>query len=142
MVWFLTTDEGVASLQGLTEGLDSERIIQREAIISVLKDLKISSANDGDECDWNGITCNEIGHIIKIELNGENLSGTISSDISKLVQLRIFDIGSNFLYGEVPVQIGDLRLLEYLDLSGNNFSGIIPSGLGQMQELEFLYLRK
>lgn len=80
MLWFLTTDEGIASLQGLTGGLDTKRIIQREAIISVLKDFKISSAKksierklavsfEGDECDWNGITCNENGHIIKIELS-------------------------------------------------------------------------
>jgi hypothetical protein len=83
MLWFLTTDEGIASLQGMVEGMDAERIVQRHAIISIFKDfnmmmtskesenreLGISFITTFNECDMDEITCNNSGKITKIELS-------------------------------------------------------------------------
>jgi hypothetical protein len=67
MTWFLTTDEGIASLQGLVEGMDAERIVQRNAMALIFKEFNIEV--QGNECDWTGISCNPLtGKVIKIEL--------------------------------------------------------------------------
>ena len=83
MLWFLTTDEGIASLQGMADGMEAERIVQRHAIISIFKDfnmmmtskesenreLGISFITTFNECDMDEITCNNSGKITKIELS-------------------------------------------------------------------------
>ena len=81
MLWFLTTDEGIASLQGMVEGMDAERIVQRHAILSIFKDFnmmtngkmtedrKLGISFAFNECDLDEITCNSSGKITKIELS-------------------------------------------------------------------------
>jgi len=85
MLWFLTTDEGIASLQGMVDGMEAERIVQRHAIISIFKDFNMMMTSKEsehrelgisfittrtfDECDMEGITCNSSGKITKIELS-------------------------------------------------------------------------
>jgi len=85
MIWFLTKDEGIASLQGMVDGMDPERIVQRHAIISIFKDfnMMITTTNKEtdharmlgisfvfNECDMEGITCDSTNQkITKIELS-------------------------------------------------------------------------
>lgn len=67
-------DEGISSLQGLTKGMDTERIIQREAaIVSVYyafdftnvatKEGKLAFSFVGNEFNWIGVTCEPGGAI-------------------------------------------------------------------------------
>jgi hypothetical protein len=81
MLWFLTTDEGIASLQGMVDGMEADRIVQRHAIISIFKDFNMTMTTKDtknrklgisfvfNECDLEGITCNSRGKITKIELS-------------------------------------------------------------------------
>ena len=43
--------------------------------------------SDSDECDWYGVTCNDSGFVTGLQLDGNNLIGTIPSNIASLSQL-------------------------------------------------------
>ncbi|GKV30602.1 hypothetical protein SLEP1_g39396 [Rubroshorea leprosula] len=57
-----------------------------------------------------------------------------------LKNLRIIDLSSNKLTGEIPVQISVLLELVELNLSRNQLTGWIPPNIGQLRNLESLDL--
>ncbi|GKV45923.1 hypothetical protein SLEP1_g52949 [Rubroshorea leprosula] len=57
-----------------------------------------------------------------------------------LKNLRIIDLSSNKLTGEIPAQVSVLLELVQLNLSRNQLTGWIPSNIGQMRKLESLDL--
>ncbi|GLT39468.1 hypothetical protein SLA2020_136560 [Shorea laevis] len=57
-----------------------------------------------------------------------------------LENLRIIDLSSNKLTGEIPVQISGLFEMVQLNLSRNQFTGRMPPDIGQMRQLESLDL--
>jgi Leucine-rich repeat (LRR) protein len=64
--------------------------------------------------------------------NGGGLSGTISMDVFKLVELNSLNLAGNSLTGEIPLSIGNLDNLKLLNLSSNMLSKEIPSELGRL----------
>ncbi|KAK7274034.1 hypothetical protein RIF29_15104 [Crotalaria pallida] len=75
-----------------------------------------------------------------IDLSSNKLSGEIPSEISKLSALRFLNLSRNHLSGDIPKDMGNMKLLESLDLSLNNISGEIPQSLTYMSFLSFLNL--
>lgn len=70
----------------------------------------------GTECDWYGVSCNEHGNIAYLDLNNNNLSGTIPSALSHLVTASPIDLSNNKLTGEVP---SDVLAMDVVNLWGN-----------------------
>ena len=64
--------------------------------------------------------------------NVDGLSGTISSDVFKLVDLHALNLAGNSLTGEIPRSIGNLDNLKLLNLSSNKLTKEIPSELGRL----------
>ena len=64
--------------------------------------------------------------------NRDGLSGTISVDVFKLVDLHALNLAGNSLTGEIPLSIGNLDSLKLLNLSSNKLNKEIPSGLGRL----------
>ncbi|XP_019167290.1 PREDICTED: probable leucine-rich repeat receptor-like protein kinase At1g35710 [Ipomoea nil] len=54
--------------------------------------------------------------------------------------MKLIDLSSNKLVGEIPVEITDLHILNSLNLSRNNLTGSIPNKIGEMRSLENLDL--
>ncbi|KAF3435985.1 hypothetical protein FNV43_RR23077 [Rhamnella rubrinervis] len=54
--------------------------------------------------------------------------------------LRVIDLSSNRLRGEIPVTLTNLVQLVHLNLSRNNLSGIIPMDIGELDQLQGLDL--
>ena len=115
--------------------------------------------------DWEGVTVNRGGRVVKLKLNNNKLRGTVPTDIDKLTELTELDLSGNAgLTGRIepefgnltlldkldlsnggwnewlPVQLGNLAQLTQLDLSGNSFSGAIPTELGSLGRLDSLDL--
>ncbi|CAH1452507.1 unnamed protein product [Lactuca virosa] len=75
-----------------------------------------------------------------IDLSSNNLIGQIPYGITNLSDLVALNLSRNNLSGEIPRKIGEMKKLLTLDLSRNNFSGRIPSSMSQMSLLNDLDL--
>ncbi|MEM0578797.1 leucine-rich repeat domain-containing protein, partial [Flavobacterium polysaccharolyticum] len=97
-------------------------------------------SNSGAGTGWYGITIAN-GHVVKLELNYNNLVGNIPAEIGQFSQLDWLNLGSNNLSGSIPSEIGQLTQLTYLDFQRNReISGVIPSQIGQLTKLIWLRL--
>lgn len=55
-----------------------------------------------NECEFLGCTCNDLGQITHLMLNGENLVGQLPVEIGLLSNLVELNLGDNFLHGTIP----------------------------------------
>jgi len=67
-------------------------------------------------CSWEGITCNDEGHVTKIELQRNQLSGSLPAEIGTLTHLQWLYLYNNQLSGSIPAALGNLNRLETLSL--------------------------
>ncbi|KAL2539985.1 disease resistance family protein/LRR family protein [Abeliophyllum distichum] len=75
-----------------------------------------------------------------VDLSSNNLVGNIPAEITSLVMLVGLNLSRNNLSGILPANIGRLRSLDFLDLSRNHFSSGIPIGVSQLDQLGVLDL--
>ncbi|XP_059431587.1 receptor-like protein EIX2 [Corylus avellana] len=75
-----------------------------------------------------------------IDLSSNKLKGEIPREITSLSGLLGLNLSGNFLTGIIPQNIGDMKLLESLDLSRNHLSGVIPQSLTTLSFLSYLNL--
>lgn len=80
---------------------------------------------DNIHCNEPGITCDDMGHVIGINVKGFGLTGSIPEEIGFLKYLKTLDLSDNDLTGFLP---SDLRFapLERMDISGNRLIGLVP----------------
>ena len=77
---------------------------------------------------WDGVTVTD-NRIAELELDNENLTGTIPPAIGNLPALTHLDLSGNSLTGSIPRELVNLDSLQVLRLSGNSLTGCIPEGL-------------
>ncbi|KAI8533893.1 hypothetical protein RHMOL_Rhmol10G0045800 [Rhododendron molle] len=96
-----------------------------------------------NHCDWEAITCNRAGSVIRMDylyLGNENLA---DMNWSSLPNLEYLDLSNSYVTGGIPVEIGTLSKLTHLDLSLNdNLQNILPPTLGNLTELVHLDLSR
>ena len=125
-----------------------------------------------DECSWHTSEeefpiCNLVGELDELDLNNNNLQGTLPwAELSllkdrllvvdvldnniggilppilgEMTSLVVLDLFSNKIESSIPTEIGNLgRKLKYVDLDNNLLSGKLPTELGMLQSLETLWL--
>ncbi len=91
--------------------------------------------------EWHGVTVGLFGQVVILNLNNNNLGGSIPMDVGQLWTLEELNLGSNRLSGEIPATIGKLEYLGKLNLSDNQLSGEIPAELGYLANLRGLFLQ-
>lgn len=94
---------------------------------------------DCDICSWYGIVCNGFGRVKELNVNGNNLSGSLSDAIEDLQSLEKINFFNHSMTGVIPDVLIMLDNLRYVDLSNGLFSGSIPDFTGLL-ELETIYL--
>ena len=90
--------------------------------------------------EWYGVTTDADGRVSRLDLGGNELTGSIPVDLESLANLRRLEFFSNNLTGPIPSELGSLASLETLDLGGNELTGPIPAELGSLANLETLDL--
>ncbi|CAA2987595.1 receptor like 42-like [Olea europaea subsp. europaea] len=75
-----------------------------------------------------------------IDLSSNNLVGDVPMEITNLVMLVGLNFSRNNLFGFLHANIEQLRSLDFLDFSRNHFSGGIPNGVSQLDQLGVLDL--
>ncbi|KAG2264519.1 hypothetical protein Bca52824_071598 [Brassica carinata] len=90
--------------------------------------LKLATAWSGnDPCDrWPGITCSG-SDVTVVNLEGFELTGTISPSFALLTCLETIDLSNNNLTGSIPRELATLRMLRTLNVSINNINGAVPT---------------
>ncbi|XP_073105492.1 LRR receptor-like serine/threonine-protein kinase RPK2 [Elaeis guineensis] len=80
----------------------------------------------------------ELENLEVLDLEGNSLSGCLPSRFMR--GLRVLNLASNLLQGEIPRSLSSCTRLETLDLSSNQFNGTIPGFLGDFPKLRELSL--
>ncbi|KAJ0592413.1 putative protein kinase RLK-Pelle-LRR-XI-1 family [Helianthus annuus] len=92
-------------------------------------------------CNWYGVSCNENGSIIRLNLSSSDLNGTFDHlSFSSFPNLLYFELSLNNFSGIIPPTIGHLSKLVYLDFSSNKLTGKIPLEIGELRNLSTLHL--
>lgn len=127
----------------------AEADTQRDALVALYASTNGDSWTNNDywnsdtvpPCDWYGIYCPDSTNVTSIDLNNNNLDGTIPPEIEYLTNLAQLGLTGNIkLNGIIPPEIGKLTNLENLFLFGNSLTGPIPQGIGKLPNLLTLNL--
>ncbi len=70
---------------------------------------------------WYGVQCAG-GHVTRLYLWYNNLSGTLPAEIDKLTMLQVLRLESNDICGEVSASVMDLTHIFYANLNDNNLT--------------------
>lgn len=82
-----------------------------------------------DVSTWYGVTGMTNTCVREINLDGNNLDGTIPVELELMSFLRKLTLPNNVLQGSIPAELGRIPNLGFLHLSNNQLSGNIPSPL-------------
>jgi len=93
----------------------------------------------GSECAWAGVIC-ESTQMWRIDIERNQLAGTIPSEISHLTALQFLLLEEGLITGTIPTEIGNLDQLEQIDLNFNLIQGTIPEELYNLSYLQQLDL--
>ncbi|KAG7024598.1 Receptor protein-tyrosine kinase CEPR1, partial [Cucurbita argyrosperma subsp. argyrosperma] len=122
----------------------------RSLFLSMMQELLIgnSSPSDWDVsggslfCNFTGVTCNEKGFVVGIDLSGREVSGKFPADVcTYLPELRVLRLGQSGLRGTFPRGITNCSVLEELDMSFLSMTGTLPdfSPLRNLRILDMSY---
>ena len=89
---------------------------------------------------WYGVDVDRTGRVSKLNLAGNELTGTIPASLGGLTSLVELDLGRNMLTGTIPASLGFLTELEKLNLGDNRLTGRISANLGNLANLQELWL--
>ncbi|KAF8407207.1 hypothetical protein HHK36_006334 [Tetracentron sinense] len=119
----------------ISQNLDLGGIIPTNAwSLPLLQNFSASSCNISGNLPPFKI-CNSVS---VIELNRNNLSGTVPNSISNCQALERIDLANNNLTGYIPAVLASLPTLNLLDISHNGFKGSIPAKFGNSSSLVLL----
>ncbi len=90
--------------------------------------------------EWYGVTTDDNGRVIRLNLFRNGVSGELPSELGDLTKLEWLGFYDNNLSGELPESLGNLTNLQVLDLALNRISGELPSWLGNLKNLKSLSL--
>ncbi|CAK7347902.1 unnamed protein product [Dovyalis caffra] len=128
--------------QTLSSPTELELLMQIKASLDPQHRFLTSWESKKDPCggSFEGVACNELGHVANISLQGKGLSGQIPAALGGLKSLTGLYLHFNALNGVIPKEIAELSELSDLYLNVNNLSGEIPPQIGNMSNLQVLQL--
>ncbi|MDP9043001.1 MAG: hypothetical protein M3N30_13550, partial [Bacteroidota bacterium] len=93
----------------------------------------------GPVVTWYGVTLLN-GRVDDLNLDRNNLVGTLPASIGNLTAIEYFEMGDNKISGTIPTTVGNLSILRSLYWENNLFTGTIPASLGSIPTLSDIYL--
>lgn len=103
--------------------------------------------SDTDVCLWYSTkpskACNDEKMFVHLELDNNNVQGTIPVELSGIKALQSLSISNpidTFIEGRIPPEFGAMTNMETFVLSGNKLTGTLPTSLGDWSNLRMLNL--
>ncbi|KAG5122720.1 hypothetical protein JHK84_041060 [Glycine max] len=108
----------------------------------------LSNWDRGDPCtsDWTGVMCsnttvdNGYLHVLRLLLNGNELTGDLPEELGHLPVLDRIQIDENHITGSIPLSFANLNSTRHFHMNNNSLSGQIPPQLSQLGSLMHLLL--
>ena len=85
--------------------------------------------------DWHGVTTDDSGRVVELDLRENGLRGAIPAKLGDLVHLQYLLLADNELSGPLPAELGNLVNLTALVIANNGLSGPLPAELGNLTNL-------
>lgn len=79
-----------------------------------------------------GVTLNTNGRVSIINLNDNNLAGSLPPIMDNFEETIIINLSFNNISGLIPTELSSLSALQILDLSNNQLTGSIPSSFAAL----------
>ncbi|KAL9165450.1 hypothetical protein ABFS82_06G171500 [Erythranthe guttata] len=93
-----------------------------------------------DCCSWEGVHCDNYGHVVSLNLSYSQISGRIEA-VFDLIHLQNLSLArNNFQLSPIPSGFEKLANLTHLNLSYSCFSDQIPPGISRLEKLVSLDL--
>ena len=110
-------------------------------LVTIRNHFMSNPANSEVDWDspWKG-TDTSNGRVRSLDLNNNQLTGTIPTELALLTGLEWLGLPRNQLTGPIPAELGRLTNLEVLGLDGNQLTGTIPPQLSNLTSLRWLAL--
>ena len=97
---------------------------------------------DAPLAEWHGVSVNEWGRVVQIDMYRNELRGTVPPEIGDLTWLRILNFTANSgLTGAVPAEIGRLWQLTELSFANTRITSLPPE-FGNLRQLTRLDLHR
>lgn len=90
--------------------------------------------NSYDECNFIGVTCNDSGMILQLDVTERNRGGELPDEIAMFTSLTSFIGRRNRYTGQIPAAFGYLPFLETLILDQNSLTGNLPKSLENLSD--------
>jgi Leucine-rich repeat (LRR) protein len=87
---------------------------------------------------WFGLTGDSNGRVLSMDLDSNNLDGSINEGIGSYFYLSFLDLSANSITGTIPDSMIFLHGLTYLSLSSNSLTGTLPPRLSELTLLGLL----
>jgi len=84
----------------------------------------------------------QLTNLATLNLNRNQLSGTLPNELSKMYSLNTLDVSSNVFSGAVPVSINNLSNLFILDLHNNQFDVLPNLSEGSLNNLQLFSVQE
>lgn len=130
----------LSALQALYQSTDGDNWNNRTGWDVLIANQNSRSAND-NLSNLYGVTLNDEGRVIHINLAGNMLNGNLPAEIGDLPALETLWLNENQLSGAIPPQIGNLNNLSNINFFDNQLSGSIPLEIGYLNNLSRLNLK-
>jgi hypothetical protein len=98
----------------------------------------MSWLSPGHECDWAGVTCDDLKLVQLLELWGQNITGTLPTELAGISSLQSVSLIYNEFRGTIPTEYAGMKKLINLELHGNLLTGTIPDAFWEANALQLL----
>lgn len=131
-------------IEGEIEENNQKIIQERESLMAIFNALDGENWTNNDNWgsdrplnEWSGISTDQSGRVMLIDLRDNNLRGTIPDEIGDFEHLLGLDLSSNpNLTGSIPETIGNLTQLRSLIINRHRLSGNLPDSMRNLVNLE------
>ena len=117
-------------------------------VAQLVGDVELTSfSSQPPWCLYEGVSCGDVAGISSyamirsISLKNLGLTGTLPDSIGDFCSLKLFDISSNHIHGNIPdTLINWLSGISAISMNDNNLTGTIPSSIGKLVSLTAVHL--